>query len=172
MITRRDILTVIGSDKGPSEVATVLDCIRRKDARALTKVADICDCKVLRGLGVSFVGGLKQTLVRTQWGEWAIVPLSLVHRSEALGAIAIVRALPRACGMELNRIHVSAAGEHRGKVDTANLLSLLVMDGEITPIGVDASDWLYGASDHANDPEYWIFNVAPLSRGHRLHVVA
>ena len=159
MITRRDVLSVIGPDHSPSDVAWVLDCIRHDDPHALIVAARLRGTRVLDGLGTQFVAGGPRTLVYTQWGQWLVAPLSLVHRAEALAAVAIVQALPSTVGMELNRLHVSASGSHRTVDDTAHLLTTLVMDGEIEPTGMDPDTWLYGALNAASEPRQWAFDV-------------
>lgn len=159
MITRREVLSVIGPDHNPTDVAAILDCIRQDDPHALVIAARLRGTRVLEGLGTQFVAGCPRTLVRTQWAEWLVVSLALVHRAEAVAAIAIVRAIPSTVGMELNRLHVHASGSHRTVADTAHLLATLVMDGAIEPTGMDPDDWLYGAMNSASEPRAWAFDV-------------
>ena len=160
MITRRDIVSIVGPKQGASAIACVLDAIRRDDLAALATVARMTGSHVARGLGVQFVADLQMTLARTWWDEWIVVRGALVHRAEGLAAIAIVNAIPSTVGMELNCLHVSASVSHRTVWDTAHLLASLVMDGEIEPTGIDSDTWLFGVESHASDPRSWAFDVA------------
>lgn len=160
MITRRQILNVIGP-KGPSAVAEILSAIRGDSWQALDAVATHTTSRVIHCDGVSFVdvvAGL--TLLRIDEGPvWRVLPIQLVQRTEAVAAIAIVDAIPRTTGAELNRIHVSAVGEHRDFNDTGALLTILTMDGLIEPRGVDTEAWLFSTESSVNDPRQWRFKI-------------
>lgn len=163
MITRRQILNVIGP-QGPSEVAEILSAIREDHPEALGLAGDHVSARVVRCADISFVDvttGL--TLIRvgawTESGVWRVLPVSLVQRSEAVAAIAIVDALPGATGAELNRLHVLASGGHVPLESTGALLTVLTMDGLIEPRGIDTEAWLFSAESSVNDPAQWEFRV-------------
>lgn len=160
MITRRQILNVIGP-RGPSAVAEILSAIRGDSVEALELVATYATARVVHCDGVSFVdvpAGL--TLIRIDEGPvWRVLPIQLVQRTEAVAAIALVDAIPRTTGAELNRLHVSAVGEHRSFNDTGSLLTILTMDGLIEPRGVDTEAWLFSTESSVNDPRQWRFKV-------------
>lgn len=160
MITRRQILNVIGP-KGPSAVAEILHEIRLDSLEALRLVSGhVTDSRVVRDDAVSFVdvvSGL--TLLRIDGGVWRVLPIQLVQRCDAVAAIAIVDAIPRMTGAELNRLHVSATGEHQSFNDTGALLTILAMDGLIEPKGIDTESWLFSAESSVNDPRQWRFKV-------------
>lgn len=160
MITRRQILNVVGP-KGPSAIAEILHEIRNDSWQALDLVATYATARVIHCDGVSFVDvptGL--TLIRIDEGPtWRVLPIQLVQRTEAVAAIAIVDAIPRTTGAELNRLHVSAVGEHRDFNATGSLLMILTMDGLIEPRGVDTEAWLFSAESSVNDPRQWRFKV-------------
>lgn len=142
MITRANIQLVIGTMHGPSEVATILDCIRRDDSGGLATAASLAGTSVHVGLGLRFVADCPQTLIRTLWGRWHVVPLAVARRVETLGALAILEALSRRPvlhGMDLNRLHVSATAKHQSPADTTHLLEEMVRAGEIESAG----QWLF-----------------------------
>ena len=153
MITRADIQAVIGLEHGPSAVATILDWIRRDDPKAITLAARLVGAPVSFSLGVTYVARYPFVLARTHWEKWHVVPWTAVRRVEALGSIAILAAFTQRHhlhGMELNRLHVGAAGSHRSPTDTDRLLEAMVTDGEIEPADMAVDAWLHGMRPDAH----------------------
>lgn len=161
-ITRRQILSVIGPEHGPSEVANILDLIREDRAAAMLLAAKYRGVRLAQGNGFVYVDcddGMtlmcigahvfKSGLNRTNTPlSWRVAPVRYMGYFEALAMLRIIESLPHARGMGLNRVHVSAFGGHCTVNDTGYLLSLMVAEGVIRP---------RTAFRRLGDPRQWDF---------------